>query len=201
MDIIALLQCLQPSWSTTTIRQFSRIVLALFAMTGRVTMLGISRWAGTGGSYRTIQRWFYTTLPWAQVFVCFFRQHLFQANALYILAGDEVVVTKAGKHTFGLDRFFSGLLQKVVPGLSFFALSLVNTADHTSSPMAVEQVVRSKPAAGTTVASVASSPLTKGKAGRPRGSQNLNKTAVILTPELQQIQTMLQGPVNDNYRR
>lgn len=120
MDIIALLQCLHPILTTTTIRQFSRIILALFAMTGRVTMLGISRWAGTGGSYRTIQRWFYTTIPWAQAFVHFFRQHLVQANAIYILAGDEVVVTKAGKHTFGLDRFFSGLLQKVVPGLSFF---------------------------------------------------------------------------------
>ena len=87
MDIIALLQCLQPTLTATTIRQFSRIILALFAMTGRVTMLGISRWAGTGGSYRTIQRWFYTTIPWAQAFVHFFRQHLFQANAIYILAG------------------------------------------------------------------------------------------------------------------
>ena len=145
MDIIALLQCLRPTLTATTIRQFSRIIFALFAMTGRVTMLGISRWAGTGGSYRTIQRWFYARIPWAQVFMHLFRQHLFQANAAYILAGDEVVVTTAGKHTFGLDRFFSGLLQKVVPGLSFFALSLINTADQTSSPIAVEQVVRSKP--------------------------------------------------------
>ena len=193
MDILALLQCLAPVLSVTTMRQFSRISLALFAMTGRVTMLGISRWAGTGGSYRTIQRWFYTTMPWAQALVCFFRQHLFQANAIYILAGDEVVVTKAGKHTFGLDRFFSGLLQKVVPGLSFFALSLVNTADHTSSPIAVEQVVRSKAAAVPPPAPVSPSPVSKGKVGRPRGSKNKNKAEVTLTPELQQIQTMLQA--------
>ena len=106
MDIIALLQCLHPILSTTTIRQFSRIIVALFAMTGRVTMLGISRWAGTGGSYRTIYHWFHTIIPWAQVLAHFFRQHLFQANATYILAGDEVVVTKAGKQTFGLDRLF-----------------------------------------------------------------------------------------------
>ena len=187
MDIIALLQCLRPILTTTTIRQFSRIILALLAMTGRVTMLGISRWAGTGGSYRTIQRWFYTTIPWAQAFVHFFRQHLFQANAIYILAGDEVVVTKAGKHTFGLDRFFSGLLQKVVPGLSFFALSLVNTADHTSSPIAVEQVVRSKPVSVPPPALVSPGPIGKGKPGRPRGSKNKNKADVTLTPELQQI--------------
>lgn len=193
MDIIALFQCLHPVLTTTTIRQFNRIVVALFAMTGRVTMLGISRWAGTGGSYRTIQRWFHTLIPWAQVLVCFFRQHLFQPNATYILAGDEVVVTKAGQRTFGLDRFFSGLLQKVVPGLSFFALSLINTADHTSSPIAVEQQVRNKPTTVSSPTPVAPRPAVQGKPGRPRGSKNKNKTEVTLTPELQQIQTMLQA--------
>jgi len=193
MDIIALLQCLQPLLTATTIRQFSRIVFALFAMTGRVTMLGISRWAGKGGSYRTIQRWFYTHIPWAQAFVALFRQHLFQPKAIYILAGDEVVVTKAGKQTFGLDRFFSGLLQKVVPGLAFFALSLVNTSDHTSSPIAVEQVVRSKPASIAPSVPVSPTPVVKAKPGRPRGSKNKNKADVTLTPELQQIQAMIQA--------
>jgi len=193
MDIIALLQCLHPVLTTTPIRQFSRIIVALFAMTGRVTMLGISRWAGTGGSYRTIQRWFHASIPWTQVLVLFFRQQLFQANATYILAGDEVVVTKAGTQTFGLDRFFSGLLQKVVPGLAFFALSLVNTSDHTSSPIAVEQVLRSKPAAPPLPAPVSPSPGVPQKKGRPRGSKNQNKTEVTLTPELQQIQTMLRA--------
>ena len=163
-------------------------------MTGRVTLLGISRWAGTGGSYRTIQRWFHTLIPWAPVLVRFLRQHLFQANAIYILAGDEsarilsrVVVTKAGKSTFGLDRFFSGLLQKVVPGLAFFALSLVNTTDHTSSPIAVEQVIRSKPVPAPTPAFGSPSLVIRRKPGRPRGSKNKNKTQVNLTPELQQI--------------
>ena len=53
LDIIALLLCLHPEMTMTTIRQFSRIALGLLAMTGRVTMLGISRWTGQGGSYRT----------------------------------------------------------------------------------------------------------------------------------------------------
>ncbi len=193
MDILALLQCLCPILTPTTIRQFSRIIFALFAMTGRVTMLGISRWAGRGGSYRTVQRWFYTPIPWAQVLVCFFRQHLFQPNATYILAADEVVVTKAGQHTFGLDRFFSGLLQKVVPGLAFFTLALVNTAAHTSRPIAVAQVVRRKPLSVPPPAAVAPAARVKATAGRPRGSKNKNKAAVTLTPEVQQIQTMMQA--------
>jgi len=37
--------------AATTLRQFSKITCALLAMTGRVTMRGISRWAGRGGSY------------------------------------------------------------------------------------------------------------------------------------------------------
>ena len=75
-DIVALLQCFQPFVTATTLRQFSKIILAILAMTGRVTMLGISRWAGQGGSYRTVQRFFYTALPWAMLFWVFFRQHL-----------------------------------------------------------------------------------------------------------------------------
>ena len=50
-DILALLQSLSPCLTKTTIRQLSVIVPALLAMTGRVTMLGISA-RQKGGSYR-----------------------------------------------------------------------------------------------------------------------------------------------------
>src|SRR5688572_13271681 len=123
MDILALLQCLHPSLPATTLRQFSRIVRALLVITGRITMLGISRWAGKGGSYRTVQRLFSTVLPWAMLFWVFFRQHVHCPTDVYFVAGDEVIVTKAGQHTHGLDRFFSSLYGKPVPGLAFFTLS------------------------------------------------------------------------------
>ena len=48
--ILSLVRCLHPTVTMTTIRHLSRIVLAMLAMTGRVTMLGVARWAGTGGS-------------------------------------------------------------------------------------------------------------------------------------------------------
>ena len=67
-NIVALLQCIDPFVAATTRRQFSTIISAILAMTGRVTMLGISRWAGQGGSYLTVQRFFYTTLPWETCF-------------------------------------------------------------------------------------------------------------------------------------
>ena len=50
--------CLYPFLDTKTYRQLFLITQALLAMTGRITMLNISRWAGKGASYRTIQRFF-----------------------------------------------------------------------------------------------------------------------------------------------
>ena len=49
-------------------RQLNQIIVAMLAMSGRVTMLSISRWAGIGGSYRTVMRFFHTAIPWATVF-------------------------------------------------------------------------------------------------------------------------------------
>jgi DDE superfamily endonuclease len=92
MDIFARCQCLQPHVTATTLRQLSRMVWAILVMSGRVTMLGISRWAGPGGSYRTVQRFFSQALPWAMLFWVFFRQHVYRPedsprhNYLYISA-------------------------------------------------------------------------------------------------------------------
>ena len=126
VEILPLLECLAPVLTATTYQQLSRIALAMIAMSGRVMMLGISRWTGAGGSYRTVQRFFATVIPWASLFWLFFRTHLYQPAEVYLLAGDEVVVTKAGKATHGLARFFASLYGKPVPGLAFFALALVS---------------------------------------------------------------------------
>jgi hypothetical protein len=176
----------------TTIRQFSRITLAMLAMTGRVTMLGISRWTGDGGSYRTIQRFFTAVVPWAMVFWLFFRTHLLQRDDVYLLAGDETIVTKAGKHTHGLDRFFAGLYGKPVPGLAFFTLSLISTTQRRSFPIAVEQVLRTPKEKATARAKTAL-PAPKRKPGRPKGSTTKAKTTVDLSPELSRIQTMIRA--------
>ncbi len=191
MNILALLHCLQPAVSSTTLHQFSRIVVALLAMTGRVTMLGISRWAGQGGSYRTVQRFFSQALPWAMLFWVFFRQHVYRADEVYLLVGDEVVATKAGKLTYGLDRFFASLYGKPVPGLAFFTLSLVSVQARRSFPMRVEQVVRSEAEKAASKAKAAAkkakSPCEKRRPGRPKGSKNTPKADVPLTPELWRI--------------
>ncbi len=81
VDIVALLQCVRPHVTATTVRQLSRIIIAMVAMTGRVTMLGLARWAGEGGSYRTIQRFFATVIPWGILFWVFFRHYLYSSGA------------------------------------------------------------------------------------------------------------------------
>jgi hypothetical protein len=197
MNILALLQCLSPCLEATTVRQMSQIIPAILAMTGRMTMLGISRWTEQGGSYRTVQRFFHTVIPWATIFWLFFHHHLYRSEDVYLLAGDESVVTKSGKHTHGLDQFFSSLYGKPVPSLAFFALSLVSLSERRSYPVMVEQVVRTdeEKAAAKAKAQARKAKRKqkkKGKPGRPKGSKNRDKTLVTLTPELTRIQQMVQ---------
>lgn len=196
-DILALLQPIAPLISNTTLRQFSRVVFGLLAMTGRVTMLGISRWAGKGGSYRTVQRLYNSLLPWAEIFWAIFRKCLFQPGDEYILGGDEVVVSKAGEATFGKDCIFSNLAQRAIPGLAFFTFSLINVRLQRSSPIRVEQIVRSAEEKAACKAKAkarkAKESTEKRKPGRPKGSKNKNKQSVDLNPELKRIQSMLQA--------
>ncbi len=131
-DILPILLLLSPALSRKSCRQLHHIVVAMLAMTGRITQLGISRWTDKGGSYRTIQRFFHTEIDWLAVKWRFFILFAFDPNGVYLLAGDETVVTKSGKKTFGLDRFFSSLYDKAVPCLAFFSMALVHVGNRQS---------------------------------------------------------------------
>jgi putative transposase len=197
VDIVALFQCTRPSVTATTVRQLSRISVAMMAMTGRVTMLGRARWAGKGGSYRTVQRFFSTVIPWAMLFWVFFRHHVYRADDVSLLGGDAVVVTKAGTHTHGLDRFFASWYGKPGPGLAFFTLSLISLQARRSFPVRVEQVIRSDAEKAVSNAKAAAkkarSSMAKRRPGRPKGSQNTTKADVQLTPELVRITSMIEA--------
>lgn len=170
-DILSLLQCLLPQINATTMRQLNQIIIAMLAMSGRVTMLGISRWTGIGGSYRTMMRLFHTVIPWATLFWLFNRLHLFRANEIYLLAGDEVVIGKSGKQTYGLDRFFSSLDSKPILGLSFFTLSLVSVEQRHSFPIQIEQVIKSDIEKSRSSPAKKIKPKEKRQHGRPKGSK------------------------------
>ena len=197
-DILALLQPIAPLVTKTTLRQLGRVIYGMLAMTGRVTMLGISRWAGKGGSYRTVQRLYNKILPWPDIFCNLFRTLLFHPGDEYILVGDEVVVSKTGDETYGKDCIFSSLAQRPIPGLAFFAFSLINVRLRRSSPIQFEQIVRSaeEKAVCKTKAQARKTKKKlneKRKPGRPKGSKNKDKQQVELNPELKRIHSMLQA--------
>jgi putative transposase len=160
-----------------------------------MTMLGLSRWTEKGGSYRTLQRFYQSVLPWEALHWLFFRKRLLKPEDEYLIAGDEVVVSKAGQKTHGLDRFFSGLQQQVIPGLSFFTFSLVNVRDEQSYPIQTTQMVKSAAEKAArkakTEAKKVKQTSEKKPPGRPKGRKNKAKQAVVLNPELVRIQTAL----------
>jgi DDE superfamily endonuclease len=197
IDIIAVLHCLdQSAMDKTTLRRLIVIVMALLAMTGRVTMLGITRWAGDGGSYRTIQRFFNTKIIWHEILVIFVQHWLADATDIYLLAGDETIVTKAGKLTHGLDRFYSSIMGRPVPGLAFLAFSLISIKRGQSSVIRMEQLTKEQSSQAKKKSENKKSKKKdkkKRKPGRPKGSKNKNRHDVELSPHLQHVQTLLKG--------
>jgi len=99
MNILALLQCTYPTLSKTDLRRLSRIIVAMIAMTGRVTMLSISRWAGKGGSYRTVQRFFSSLLGKTVSSIAIFALSLINVNQRHSYPSmvEQVIRTQAEK--------------------------------------------------------------------------------------------------------
>jgi putative transposase len=186
-DIVALLHCLTPHLSNTTLRQLKQIVFAVLCIPDRVTMLSIARWTERGGSYRTIQRWYHTPVDWAMVLWTIVQVYLLNPDGEYLLAGDEVVISKAGKTTHGRGRFYSSLAQRPINSVSFMAVSLIDVPARRSYPLQVEQReppdMMEKPV----------DPLPKRKRGRPKGSKNHAKPVPKLTPDLTMLQRMVRA--------
>lgn len=197
-EILALLQSIAPLISKTTLRQMSQVIFGMLASSGRITMLGLARWTEKGGSYRTIQRFYWSELPWQAIHWLFVHLKFLKKTGQYFIGGDEVVASKAGKATYGLDRFFSSIQQRVIPGLAFFTFSLVDVNAERSYPLQMTQVVRSTEEKAASKArkeakKAAAKTSEKRKRGRPKGSRNKSRQEVSLNPELVRIQTALKS--------
>ena len=175
----------------------SQVIFGMLVASGRITMLGLSRWTEKGGSYRTVQRFYHSAVSWKIIQWLFFRKCFLKSEDEYIIAGDEVVVSKAGKKTYGLDRFFSGIQQQVIAGLWFFTFSLVNVQEEQSYPMQATQMVKSTEEKAASKAKAEAKKVEKTgepkRRGRPKGSKNKDKQEVVLNPELLRIQKALQS--------
>ena len=114
-EIITILEAISPALSAGELKHFRIMIEAIISMTGRVTMLGISRWTEQGGSYRTVQRFFQGNYQWSKLRWLLIKQHLGTSLiGVWILIGDEVVITKSGKETHGLGKFYSSIQNQPV---------------------------------------------------------------------------------------
>lgn len=197
-EIMSLLAGLSQTISATELRQLSVIVPAILAMSGPITMLNLARWAGPGGSERTIRRFYNASIVWLKVNWALNSASLQEAGGLFLLAGDETVVTKAGKKTHGVSRFFSSIYRRSVPGLAFFGVSLISVAAQDSTMMLLEQLTKAE-STSAQAASKGAKKSPKGakqqakpKGGRPAGSKNQNRRDIALPQYLQNIQGYLQ---------
>ena len=189
--IITLLSCIAPIIEKKKQRQLQVIIQAMLTMRGRVTMLGVSRWSEKGGSYSTINRFFNSEIDWLKVNWFFVKEYLITAG-VFLLAGDEVVVTKDGKETYGLGRFFSSIQNQTVKGLSFLNISLVSVATGKAYSLFMKQIVKENKEGCIKDKSKKKSKLkvTKEpqKRGRKKGSKNKNRKDIELSPYLKFVQ-------------
>ena len=140
----ALLLPLKEVLTKTQLKQLMIITAAALAMTSRLTMLGISRWTENGGSYRTIQRFFMSYLPWEKLNFLLLKPIIKESKGVLLIAGDATTVTKSGKSTFGVSKFYSSLFNRPVPALSFQALSLIDTEKRQAWPLIFKQIIKTK---------------------------------------------------------
>jgi putative transposase len=101
-----------------------------------------------------------------------------------VAAGDDVVTTQSGKTTHGLDRFFSALYGKVVPGLGVLRLSLMSVKRRGSYPVMMEPIEKTH----TAKPQESSQKKSGRKRGRPKGSKNQNRRDVALSLYLRFVQ-------------
>ena len=188
-EITTLLIHLHPLLDTSTFRQLTLISEALLVMTGRVTQLSISRWIEKGGSYRTIHRFFQKSIPWGKLNWQLVKMSLPKNRGVILVGGDATTVTKSGKQTYGLGKFFSSIYSRAVSGLGFQCLSLIEVERRISWPILTAQI--SPPPKKKKPVNAKKKKAKRGR-GRPKGSKNKNHRDVKLNAEMTQVKAMLE---------
>src|SRR5215210_5598982 len=117
------------------VKNFLNELLVVFlSLKGRYCFRNISRW----GSFceHTLSRNFakeFDFYGFGQVFI-----DSFLKGKKLIAVVDCSFVTKAGKATFGLDKFFSSTVKKAVKGLEVSLIALVDTETREALPKAMQ---------------------------------------------------------------
>ena len=160
-------------------------------MTGRITILGISRWSEKDGSNRTIQRFFAKKeMAWGLLNWLIVKAILIKNTDVILIAGDATTVTKSGHATHGLGKFFSSIYGRAIPSIAFQTLSLISVKSRKSWPILLEQILPKAKEEKVVADENAEKKIKRGK-GRPKGSKNKNHRNPQLNSEMLQVQKML----------
>ena len=96
-------------------------------------------------------------------------------------------MSKAGKTTHGVGRFYSSIAGRPIGGLSFVTAALVDVGQRRSYPVQVEERLP------TPKATTPAREVVKRRRGRPKGSKNHAKTSPVLNAELTVLDGLLGG--------
>ncbi len=131
-------------------------------------MLSISRW-NERYSYKTIERFFDKRIDWLSLKWQMIKRVIGEE---VILVADETTVSKAGKSTYGVGYFYSGLQNKAINSIQFLSFSLIDVKSRRAYPLFSKQLKKKK--------KKESKSKPKGKVGRPKGSKNRNSSEIRL---------------------
>ena len=144
--------------------------------------MGRQRW-----KLRNNTAFFLKTISWEKLNWRLARNQIDNMDRV-IFAGEATTITKAGKSTYGIGRFFSSIYSKTVRGLSFQTISLIDPISKKSWPLLIEKILPKDKKEDDTEGD---KPKIKRGRGRPKGSKNKNKKEVELKREMTQLKAMI----------
>jgi putative transposase len=180
LNLYSFTMCLQSCLTATKIGKLFDILqgfLCVPSFTGGIRSL--SRY--TVQSERALSRLLCgTDFNWILIFALFFRYFLYKAGHVYLMSSDETVEGKAGNATFGLDKFYSSILEQPIKSVCLSCFSLLDVTVGKSYFMGFRQVVRTDADKARIAADKEHKKASKGKpSGRKKGTKNKPKGAEL----------------------
>lgn len=193
-ELLSIINCLR-IYFPKNFETFFCIIAAMLSMSGNKTMLNISRYTKEEACYKTIERFYNRVIPWLEMNLLLIRK--FVNSSIFLLASDETVASKSGKKTFGIDYFFSSILQKPIKSLCFSGLSIIvpeknDIRSGKSYPLLMSQLIFTPEEKEIAKAKKEKIKKSKGgKKGRPKGSKNKKDKNEVLAPTFRLLQEQL----------
>ena len=153
------------------IEQLSSIIQGIYAISsGGVTQTNIGRYSEV--STRSVNRFMSYDISWCQVYLGQLKWYFGSKIGVYLLAIDETVEDKAGKHTHKLGYFFCSKAKKPIKSVSIAVMSVISVNLRKSYVVDFEQLEQDKEKAAANKAAKAAD---KSKKGTKKGTKSVKE--------------------------